>query len=275
MCLAEALLRTPDAETRDRLIAEKIGSADWARHLGASDSMFVNASTWGLMLTGRLVDLDEEQRDDPVGWIMRLAGRIGEPVIRQAVSTAVKIMGEQFVLGRTIAAALVRARREDMLCSFDMLGEGARTAQDAERYERIYADAIHAVGKNAKGAGPELGHGVSVKLSALCPRYEAVQEARVWSELYPRMLRLAQIAAQHDLNLALDAEEADRLVLSLKLFETLAHEPSLKAGPASASSCRPIRSAASRRSACCGNLPRTAAGGSWCASSRAPIGTAK
>ena len=227
MCLAEALLRTPDAETRDRLIAEKIGSADWARHLGASDSMFVNASTWGLMLTGRLVDIDDEQRDDPVGWFMRLAGRIGEPVIRQAVTTAVKIMGEQFVLGRTIEAALARAKREDMLCSFDMLGEGARTADDAERYERIYADAIKAVGKAAKGDGPELGHGISVKLSALCPRYEAVQEARVWAELYPRMLRLAEIAAQHDLNFAIDAEEADRLVLSLKLFEKLAHEPSL------------------------------------------------
>ncbi len=232
MCLAEALLRTPDAETRDRLIAEKIGSADWASHLGASDSLFVNASTWGLMLTGRLVDLDEEQRADPSGWFMRLAGRIGEPVIRQAVTTAVKIMGEQFVLGRNIEAALARAKREDMLCSFDMLGEGARTAEDAERYECIYADAIAAVGKataNAKGrAGPELGHGVSVKLSALCPRYEAVQEVRVWEELYPRMLRLAEIAAQHDLNFAIDAEEADRLVLSLKLFERLAHEPSLK-----------------------------------------------
>ncbi|MBO9581045.1 MAG: bifunctional proline dehydrogenase/L-glutamate gamma-semialdehyde dehydrogenase PutA [Sphingobium sp.] len=228
MCLAEALLRTPDAETRDRLIAEKIGSADWARHLGASDSMFVNASTWGLMLTGKLVDVDDEQRDDPVGWFMRLAGRIGEPVIRQAVSTAVKIMGEQFVLGRTIEAALARAKREDMLCSFDMLGEGARTADDAARYERIYADAIEAVGKASKGAGPELGHGVSVKLSALCPRYEAVQEARVWEELYPRMLRLAEIAARHDLNFAIDAEEADRLVLSLKLFERLAHEPGLK-----------------------------------------------
>jgi RHH-type proline utilization regulon transcriptional repressor/proline dehydrogenase/delta 1-pyrroline-5-carboxylate dehydrogenase len=227
MCLAEALLRTPDAETRDKLIAEKIGSADWARHLGASDSLFVNASTWGLMLTGRLVDVDEEQRSDPTGWFMRLAGRIGEPVIRQAVTTAVKIMGEQFVLGRTIEAALGRAKREHMLCSFDMLGEGARTAEDAARYERIYADAITAVGKAAKGDGPELGHGVSVKLSALCPRYEAVQEARVWDELYPRMLRLAKIAAQHDLNFAIDAEEADRLVLSLKLFEKLAHEPSL------------------------------------------------
>jgi len=228
MCLAEALLRTPDAETRDSLIAEKIGSADWARHLGASESLFVNASTWGLMLTGRLVDLDDEQRDDPAGWLMRLAGRIGEPVIRQAVTTAVKIMGEQFVLGRNIEAALARAKREDMLCSFDMLGEGARTADDVARYERIYADAIAAVGKASDGAGPELGHGVSVKLSALCPRYEATQEARVWDELYPRMLRLAQIAAQHDLNFAIDAEEADRLVLSLKLFEKLAHEPSLR-----------------------------------------------
>ena len=228
MCLAEALLRTADAETRDRLIAEKIGSADWASHLGGSDSLFVNASTWGLMLTGKLIDVDEEARTDLSGWAKRLAARVGEPVIRQAVGAAVKMMGEQFVLGRTIEGALSRAKREGYLCSFDMLGEGARTAEDAARYERIYADAIEAVGR-ARGAGlsPEDGHGVSVKLSALCPRYEAVQEARVWEELYPRMVRLAKIAARHDLNLAIDAEESERLVLSLKLIERLVREPEL------------------------------------------------
>ncbi|MBX9801315.1 MAG: bifunctional proline dehydrogenase/L-glutamate gamma-semialdehyde dehydrogenase PutA [Caulobacteraceae bacterium] len=227
MCLAEALLRTPDEETRDRLIAEKIGSADWSSHLGQSDSLFVNASTWGLMLTGKLVDVDEEARTDLPGFLKRIVGRLGEPVIREAVAAAVRIMGEQFVVGRTIEAALKRSQREGWLCSFDMLGEGARTAHDAERYEKIYADAITAVGKTAKGQGPEAGHGVSVKLSALSPRYEATHEARVWDELYPRILRLARIAAQYDINFTMDAEEADRLALSLKLLDRLAHEPEL------------------------------------------------
>ena len=228
MCLAEALLRTPDADTRDRLIAEKIGSADWASHLGQSDSLFVNASTWGLMLTGKLVDVDEEAKRDVGGWLRRLTQRVGEPVIRQAVGAAVRMMGEQFVLGRDIGAALARAKKEGYLCSFDMLGEGARTAADAERYERIYADAIEAVGRaRTPGQAPEDGHGISVKLSALSPRYEAVQEARVWEELYPRLRRLALIAAAYDLNFAIDAEEADRLVLSLKLVDRLAREPEL------------------------------------------------
>jgi RHH-type proline utilization regulon transcriptional repressor/proline dehydrogenase/delta 1-pyrroline-5-carboxylate dehydrogenase len=227
MCLAEALLRTPDEDTRDRLIAEKIGSADWASHLGQSDSLFVNASTWGLMLTGKLVDADEEAKTDLPGFLKRVAGRLGEPVIRQAVAAAVRIMGEQFVVGRTIEAALKRSNKEGWLCSFDMLGEGARTDADAERYERIYADAITAVGKTAKGQGPEAGHGVSVKLSALSPRYEATHEDRVWTELYPRILRLAKIAAQYDINFTMDAEEADRLALSLKLLDRLANEPEL------------------------------------------------
>jgi RHH-type proline utilization regulon transcriptional repressor/proline dehydrogenase/delta 1-pyrroline-5-carboxylate dehydrogenase len=227
MCLAEALLRTPDEDTRDRLIAEKIGSADWASHLGQSDSLFVNASTWGLMLTGKLVDADDEAKSDLPGFLKRVAGRLGEPVIRQAVAAAVRIMGEQFVVGRTIEGALKRSNKEGWLCSFDMLGEGARTAADAERYERIYADAITAVGQTSKGQGPEVGHGVSVKLSALSPRYEATHEDRVWAELYPRVLRLAKIAAQYDINFTMDAEEADRLALSLKLLDRLAREPEL------------------------------------------------
>ena len=227
MCLAEALLRTPDEETRDRLIAEKIGSADWASHLGQSDSLFVNASTWGLMLTGKLVDVDEEAKTDLPGFLKRIVGRLGEPVIREAVAAAVRIMGEQFVVGRTIEAALKRSNKEGWLCSFDMLGEGARTAHDAERYEKIYADAIEAVGRTAKGQGPEVGHGVSVKLSALSPRYEAVHEDRVWSELYPRVKRLALIAAKYDINFTMDAEEADRLALSLKLLDRLANEAEL------------------------------------------------
>ena len=226
MCLAEALLRTPDAATRDRLIAEKVGTADWAAHLGQSSSLFVNASTIGLTLTGKLVG-DE----GPAGigeTIRRLAGRLGEPVIRRALAAAVGIMGDQFVLGSTIEAALKRAGKEGYLCSFDMLGEGARTPADAERYQRIYAAAIEAVGKaRAPGSTPEEGHGVSVKLSALCPRYEAVREADVFADLYPRMKRLALIGARHNLNLAIDAEEADRLALSLKLVDRLARESDL------------------------------------------------
>lgn len=223
MCLAEAVLRTPDGETRDKLIAEKIGSADWASHLGRSDSLFVNASTWGLMLTGRLVDVDAEARRDVGGFLKRLTTRLGEPVIRQAVGAAVRMMGEQFVLGRDIDGALRRAAREGYRCSFDMLGEGARTVADAARFEQIYADAIERVGAaRLPHERPENGHGVSVKLSALSARYEATQEARVWEELYPRVKRLALAAARHNLNLAIDAEEADRLVLSLKLVERLA-----------------------------------------------------
>lgn len=226
MCLAEALLRTPDAATRDRLIAEKVGTADWAAHLGQSSSLFVNASTIGLTLTGKLVG-DE----GPAGigeTIRRLAGRLGEPVIRRALAAAVGIMGDQFVLGATIEAALKRAAKEGYLCSFDMLGEGARTPEDADRYEHIYAAAIDAVGNaRAPGSTPEQGHGVSVKLSALCPRYEAVREDDVFADLYPRMKRLALIGARHNLNLAIDAEEADRLALSLKLIDRLARESEL------------------------------------------------
>ena len=227
MCLAEALLRTPDDDTRDKLIAEKIGSADWASHLGGSDSLFVNASTWGLMLTGKIVEPDEEAQTNLPGFIKKIAGRLGEPVIRAAVGQAIRIMGEQFVLGRTIEAAIKRAAQDGDICSFDMLGEGARTAADAARYEKSYAEAIQTVGKLSNKAGPEAGHGVSVKLSALCPRYEATQEARVWDELYPRILRLALIAARHNINFTIDAEEADRLALSLKLLDRLCREPGL------------------------------------------------
>jgi len=225
MGLAEALLRTPDANTRDRLIAERISAADWAAHLGSSDNLFVNASTWGLMLTGRLIDVS--RLEDGPSAIRRLAVRVGEPIVRAAVAQAVRIMGEQFVLGRTIEAAIARAGKEKLLCSFDMLGEGARTEADAARYEAAYAGAITAIGK--MGSGPQSTHGISVKLSALSPRYEATQEPRVWRELYPRLLRLARLAAEADINFTLDAEEADRLVLSLKLLERLAHDPVLGA----------------------------------------------
>src|SRR5690606_36405206 len=189
------------------------------------------ASTWGLMLTGKLVDVDEDAKRDLPGFLRRVAGRIGEPVIRQAVAAAVRMMGEQFVVGRTIQGALKRSAREGWLCSFDMLGEGARTIADAERYEVVYAQAIEAVGKVRREApgmrGPQTGHGVSVKLSALSPRYEATQEARVWDELYPRVKRLAVLAASYDIDFCMDAEEADRLALSRKLLDLLAHDPDL------------------------------------------------
>ncbi|MDB5449896.1 MAG: putA, partial [Phenylobacterium sp.] len=229
MCLAEALLRTPDEETRDRLIAEKIASADWASHAGRSDSILVNASTWSLMLTGKLIDPDEEAGRDLAGFIRRLAGRLGEPVIRRAVGAAVRIMGEQFVLGATIEQALKRAAADGFVCSFDMLGEGARTEADADRYEAAYAAALAVVARQAGGKGPEAGHGVSVKLSALSPRYDVRQAGKVWAGLYPRIKRLAIQAAQADINLTLDAVEADRLVLSLELLDRLAREPELGA----------------------------------------------
>jgi RHH-type proline utilization regulon transcriptional repressor/proline dehydrogenase/delta 1-pyrroline-5-carboxylate dehydrogenase len=229
MCLAEALLRTPDEETRDKLIAEKISSADWASHAGRSDSLLVNASTWSLMLTGKLIEPDDEARRDLPGFVRRLAGRLGEPVIRKAVGAAVRIMGEQFVLGATIDRALRRAAQERFVCSFDMLGEGARTDADAERYEAAYAAAIAALARPAAVQGPEAGHGISVKLSALSPRYEARRGPAALADLYPRVLRLAVQAAQADINFTLDAEEADRLVVSLQLLARLAEAPELGA----------------------------------------------
>uniref|UniRef100_UPI0015774F83 proline dehydrogenase family protein n=1 Tax=Sphingomonas bacterium TaxID=1895847 RepID=UPI0015774F83 len=227
MGLAEALLRTPDARTQDRLIAERIASGDWVSHLGRSTSGIVNVSTRGLALSRTVLAGAEDADRDAAGIVKRLLARLGEPVIRRAVGVAVGMMGDQFVLGRTIDEAEQRAAREGVLCSFDMLGEGARTLADADRYERIYARAIETIGRGRSGQPPEEGHGISVKLSALSPRYAATQEAHVWEALYPRLKRLAAIAARHDLNLAIDAEEADRLVLSLKLIDRLAHEAEL------------------------------------------------
>ncbi|MEW6435627.1 MAG: bifunctional proline dehydrogenase/L-glutamate gamma-semialdehyde dehydrogenase PutA [Pseudomonadota bacterium] len=227
MCLAEALIRTPDERTRDRLISAKVASADWARHAGHSDSFLVNASTWSLMLTGKLVAPDQEAIRNLPAFIHRLAARLGEPVIRAALGAAVRIMSEQFVLGPTIASALKRARHEGFVCSFDMLGEAARTEDDAERYQAAYAEAIAVVGSQAAGKNPERGHGISVKLSALSPRYEPCQEERVWRELYPRLKDLAVAAAKSNIDLTIDAEEADRLTLSLAILDRLAHEADL------------------------------------------------
>ncbi|MBR9825941.1 MAG: bifunctional proline dehydrogenase/L-glutamate gamma-semialdehyde dehydrogenase PutA [Alphaproteobacteria bacterium] len=227
MCLAEALLRVPDGETRDKLIAEKISSGAWAEHAGKSEHWLVNASTLGLMLTGKIVDVDPEARSNPGGYLKKVTQRVGEPVIRAATMQAMRIMGEQFVLGRTIEAALKRAAKHEEIGSFDMLGEGARTASDAARYHQRYLDAIAAVGK-ARGEGAiEAVHGVSVKLSALHARYEAVKEERVMDELYPMVLEQAQAAKAHDIGFCIDAEESDRLVISLKILERLARDPAL------------------------------------------------
>ncbi|MGB3624833.1 MAG: proline dehydrogenase family protein, partial [Henriciella sp.] len=234
MCLAEALLRVPDAETRDDLIAEKIRSGDWGAHKGQSDSWLVNASTWGLMLTGRVIGAPEDAKKGPGTFISGLIRESGEPVIRTAMMQAMRIMGEQFVLGRTVKEAQRRGSKmvkagEAANFSFDMLGEGARTANDAERYYEAYRQAIDAVGEDMDASiAPEKKNGISVKLSALHPRYEAVNEARVQEELYPKLYALCEQAAGYNINLCLDAEEADRLVISLKLLERLMREPGLK-----------------------------------------------
>jgi RHH-type transcriptional regulator, proline utilization regulon repressor / proline dehydrogenase / delta 1-pyrroline-5-carboxylate dehydrogenase len=229
MCLAEALLRIPDSDTIDRLIRDKLAAADWQSHLGHSGSIFVNASTWALMLTGRML------RDDPgpndFGHALhRFVARSGEPVVRQAVLAAMRILGRQFVMGRTIDEALDRARdaeRQGYRHSYDMLGEAAKTAQDAERYHEAYARAITAIGVAAGGRPVEAAPGISVKLSALHPRYEMAQRERVMRELLPRLADLAGHARDAGIGLTIDAEEADRLELSLDLVESLAALPAL------------------------------------------------
>jgi RHH-type proline utilization regulon transcriptional repressor/proline dehydrogenase/delta 1-pyrroline-5-carboxylate dehydrogenase len=221
MCLAEALLRIPDHDTADRLIRDKIAPADWARHLGHSDSWFVNASTLGLMLTGRIERLGQDPVSDVSGFMKRLVARTGEPVIRQALTHAMRIMGKQFVLGRTIDEAVTAAgaaAAHGFRHSFDMLGEGARTAADAARYFAAYANAIEAVG--APGSGL-VAPGVSVKLSALHPRFEFAQHERIMAELVPRLLDLAALAQERGLLLTVDAEEAARLGLGLDVFEAV------------------------------------------------------
>jgi RHH-type proline utilization regulon transcriptional repressor/proline dehydrogenase/delta 1-pyrroline-5-carboxylate dehydrogenase len=229
MCLAEALLRIPDAETADRLIRDKIGSADWDRHLGQSESLFVNASTWALMLTGRVVGLGTDEGD----WVTvmrRVVKRSGGPVIRQAVTQAMRIMGRQFVMGRTMAEALDRAKAaeaEGYRHSYDMLGEGARTMADAERYARAYREAIGAIGQAAANRGPIDGPGISVKLSALHPRYEFAQRHRALGELVPSLKALAMEAKRLSIGFTVDAEEADRLDLSLDVIEAAARDPHL------------------------------------------------
>jgi RHH-type proline utilization regulon transcriptional repressor/proline dehydrogenase/delta 1-pyrroline-5-carboxylate dehydrogenase len=227
MCLAEALLRTPDARTIDELIADKIEPSNWGAHLGKSSSSMVNAATWGLMITGKLLDDDPGR---PTAALRGLLRRAGEPVVRAAVAQAMRLMGRQFVLGETIPEAMARATALEghgYTYSYDMLGEAARTPADAERYARAYAGAIKGIAKAAKGdvaASP----GVSVKLSALHPRYEWTHRAAVMNELLPRARELARAAARAGIGFNIDAEEADRLDLSLDVIEALLADPDLE-----------------------------------------------
>lgn len=230
MCVAEALLRIPDQDTADKLIRDKLGDADWEKHLGQSDSVLVNASTWGLMLTGKLVNLNDLTRADVPGALKRLVGRVGEPVIRLAVRQAMRIMGHQFVMGRTIDEALARSRKggnADYRYSFDMLGEGALTTKDAARYLEAYRQAIHAIGRTGPFADVFAAPSISIKLSALHPRYEHAKRARVMKELAPAILELAQLAKSYGIGFTIDAEEADRLELSLDLIEATFSDASL------------------------------------------------
>jgi len=226
MCLAEALLRVPDAPTIDALIRDKIEASDWGAHLGQSASSLVNASTWALMLTGRVL---AEDADNTALSLHALIRRLGEPVVRRAVQESMKILGRQFVLGQTIKEALTNARplqAKGYTYSYDMLGEAARTEADAQRYHAAYAAAISAIGAEAKGdvrANP----GISVKLSALHARYEFTHSARVMAELLPRARDLARASARANIGLNIDAEEQDRLDLSLDVIAALLNDPEL------------------------------------------------
>ncbi|HET7810896.1 MAG TPA: bifunctional proline dehydrogenase/L-glutamate gamma-semialdehyde dehydrogenase PutA [Steroidobacteraceae bacterium] len=225
MCLAEALLRIPDGETADRLIADKIPTGAWDEHLGDSDSLLVNASTWGLMLTGRVVALDRNEVGEARSWYGKLVSKLGEPVARAALKQAMRILGHQFVMGRDIESALSRAagkEERDYRYSFDMLGEAALTRADAERYRAKYSAAIAAVGKAVETRESITArHSISIKLSALHPRYEFAQSRRVMSELYPVIEQLVAEARAAGVGVTLDAEEADRLELSLLLVDRL------------------------------------------------------
>ncbi|MCP5222476.1 MAG: trifunctional transcriptional regulator/proline dehydrogenase/L-glutamate gamma-semialdehyde dehydrogenase [Zoogloeaceae bacterium] len=228
MCLAEALLRVPDKATADRLIRDKLSDGDWRAHLGNSPSLFVNAATWGLLVTGRLVATRSEQSLGSA--LSKLMQRGGEPVIRKGMDLAMRMLGEQFVTGRDIDEALTRGKateKRGYRYSFDMLGEAAMTAEDAQRYLNAYVGAIEAIGKDSKGRGVVDGNGISIKLSALHPRYVWSQPDRVMAELLPRVKALCVLARSFDIGLNIDAEEADRLELSLDLLEALAMDDEL------------------------------------------------
>lgn len=228
MCLAEALLRIPDKQTRDALIRDKISKGNWHPHVGKSQSTFVNAATWGLLITGKLTATHNETK--LTSSLNRIIGKSGEPLIRKGVDMAMRMMGEQFVTGETIGEALANAGKfeaKGFRYSYDMLGEAALTKKDADNYYISYEQSIHAIGKASNGRGIYEGPGISIKLSALHPRYSRAQYDRVMTELYPQLLNLTLLAKQYDVGINIDAEEADRLELSLYLLEKLCFEPAL------------------------------------------------
>jgi len=228
MCLAEALLRIPDSDTADRLIADKISRGDWKKHLGESPSLFVNAATWGLLITGKLVSSSSEKGLGAA--LTRIIAKGGEPLIRKGVDMAMRMLGNQFVTGQTIAEALKNSRDNETRgyrYSYDMLGEAALTEADAENYYASYEAAIHAIGRASDGRGIKDGPGISIKLSALHPRYSRAQYARVMGELLPRVRKLVLLAKQYDIGINIDAEEADRLEISLDMLEALAFDEEL------------------------------------------------
>ncbi len=232
MCLAEALLRIPDSETQDSLIAEKILSGNWKSHKGNSEDTFVNASVYALMMTGGVIKMDKTITANPVNWFKGLTRKLGEPVIREATNQAMKIMGKQFVFGRTMNEALKRKARQPehkQVYSFDMLGEAARTMKDAKRFFALYEESIHAVGKDAKNSKEDhcKRSSVSVKLSALHPRFEEANADRVMDELLPDVKELALKAKSYGIGFTIDAEEAALLDISLRMLDKLAHDKDL------------------------------------------------
>lgn len=228
MCMAEALLRIPDKDNVDKLIRDKLVSANWKAHLGKSHSLFVNAATWALMLTGKVIHSPQtnfsEHGKGLTSALKKLASKGGEPIVRQAISHAMKILGKQFVMGRSIPEALKRAREREAKgyrYSYDMLGEAAYTEKDAQKYMKAYVDAINAIGSANKNRGVVDGPGISIKLSALHPRYEVSKMTRVETELYERVKQLVLLAKEKNIGLTIDAEESYRLVISLRLLEKL------------------------------------------------------
>lgn len=233
MCLAEALLRIPDKHVADQLIEEKLSSGNWRKHYGHSDSSLVNMATVGLMLTGGFVKLEDEFSGNPSSWLPSIGRKVGEPIVRQAIRQAMSIMGSQYVLGRSIDEAAQIGRKENPAStrfSFDMLGEGARTRQAAGRYFDAYMAAIQSIGKMIEGGRARdvvSADGISVKLSALHPRYHYSHHQLVMTELMPMLKQLAQAARGFNIGFTIDAEESERLDISLDLFESLVRDPEL------------------------------------------------
>jgi len=231
MCLAEALLRIPDSATADRLIRDKIGGADWDKHIGKGSDLFVNASTWALMLTGKVIKDVDEEKASAANIAGKMVSTLGEPLVRKAILHSMKIMGKQFVMGKNIEDALTRSKSDEKSSyrhSFDMLGEGARTDEDAENYFKNYEMAIDAIGKFSSGRDVISSPGISVKLSAIHPRFNYSQRDTCVPEISEKLLHLAQKCSHYNIGMTVDAEEAHRLEITLKVIENVFSDSSLK-----------------------------------------------